>query len=249
MANKNISILLDAARAASRFLYRDYAELENLQTSLKGTQSFVENSRNRVLEKLRANLEKHYPNIIFSPEADNFNSINGYAILVDIISGINNFARALPYFGVVVTLVQGKENTIIAEKTVINLPIVGELYYAEKSKGAWLEKDNSGNTGSIFRIRTSANTKISECLLACENVQQAANLDQHFLSIRIFGCSAYQAALVAAGKIDCCVSEAHSLLNPGLELLVREAGGAAGIKNNLFFASNYHLHDKITEII
>ena len=58
-------LINEALREASKFLHRDYFELENLQSSVKSRRSFVDKAKIRVTENLQKSLTKYYKTIIF----------------------------------------------------------------------------------------------------------------------------------------------------------------------------------------
>ena len=60
------SLIVDVTRKASRFLQRDYFELENLQSSDRGTSVFCQKSYSKALQMLREGLSKYYKTIIFN---------------------------------------------------------------------------------------------------------------------------------------------------------------------------------------
>jgi len=133
-----VVLINDALREASKFLHRDYFELENLQNSARSIKVFVDKAKTRVADNLQKSLTKYYKTIIFDPtELDLSNlDLTGPIVLVDTLDGTYNFERAIPFFALVVTILTAKQGKISAEKVAINFPVLGEIYYAEQGKGS-----------------------------------------------------------------------------------------------------------------
>ena len=148
-----VVLINDAIREASKFLHRDYFELENLQSSAKSLRVFVDKAKTRVTENLQKSLSKYYKTIIFdSPELDlSALDFTGPVALVDALDGSCNFERAIPFFALVVTILTTKQGKISAEKVAVNFPILGDTYYAEQGKGTWLER-HSFNFGLLVEV-------------------------------------------------------------------------------------------------
>ena len=84
-----VVLINDAIREASKFLHRDYFELENLQSSARSLRVFVDKAKTRVTENLQKSLSKYYKTIIFdSPELDlSALDFTGSVALVDALDG------------------------------------------------------------------------------------------------------------------------------------------------------------------
>lgn len=245
-----IVLLTDAIRGASKFLHRDYFELENLQSSAKNTKVFVEKARIRVAENLHKSLSKYYKTIIFDNEELDLRALDfiGSAALVDVLDGVLNFERAIPFFAVIVTILTKKQDQISAEKIAINFPALSDVYYAQQGKGAWLERHSSNFASGAVRLRVSINNKLEDSLVSCNypQLELAKNISSN---IRIFESYAYQVALLISGKTDCSLFANKSILTGGFELLIREAGGQSYVQNDIFIASNYQLQEKLKQVL
>ncbi len=241
-----ILLLTDAMRGASKFLHRDYFELENLQNSTKGTKAFVNKAKARVTENLQKSLGKYYKTVIFDDENLDLQTLDfdRDIALVKVLDGAENFERAIPFFALVVTILSKKLDKILANKVAINFPILGDVYYAEQGKGAWLERHSSNFVNGAVRLRVSAINKLEDSLVSC-NYLQLELAKKLSSNIRIFESHAYQIALLISGKSDIAIFPNNLILSKGFELLTREAGGLSYIENNNFIASNFQLQEKL----
>jgi myo-inositol-1(or 4)-monophosphatase len=80
-------------------------------------------------------LQKKFPTYnIISEEAGEINKNSEYTFVIDPLDGTNNFVLGIPYFSVGIGLIKGGE---ILFGAVYN-PILNNMYFAEKGKGAYL---------------------------------------------------------------------------------------------------------------
>ena len=244
-----VVLINDALREASKFLHRDYFELENLQNSARSIKVFVDKAKTRVADNLQKSLTKYYKTIIFDPTDLDLSNLDltGPIVLVDTLDGTYNFERAIPFFALVVTILTAKQGKISAEKVAINFPVLGEIYYAEQGKGSWFERYSFNFGTGTIRLRVSVNSKLEDSLISC-SYQQLQLAQKISTNIRIFESYAYQIALLISGKSEIALLP-NKPITHGLDLLVREAGGLSCVKNNVFFASNYQIQEKLQKVL
>lgn len=241
------SLIIDATRKASRFLQRDYFELENLQLSEKGNSLFCKKSHAKALKTLKDSLSKYSKHVITDIEDIQKEGLTSTALLVEVLDDVKNFERALPFFGIMVTAISCKDGKISAEISVMNFPALGEIYYAENGRGAWLERIASNFTGAS-RTRVSGVANVSDTLVSIPS-EQSDQLGKKFHHIRYFNSHIYSLALLICGKIDAFVIPQSSVSSHGIRLFTLEAGGQSTMQDGLLLASNLKLHEKIKQVI
>lgn len=221
--------LLRAAQKAARGLVRDFGEVEQLQVSQKGPGDFVSQADMRAEEVIHRTLSEIYPNHSFLMEESG--EIKGkderYRIVVDPLDGTTNFLHGVPIFSVNLALeernLKGEFEPIVA---VTCCPLLGEIYYAEKGGGAWLERIN----GRTERLRVASRQTLAQSLLCVGSLKRhsdiAAILAPQCAASRALGATSIVLAYIAAGRLDMFV-----LRNPlrwdvsaGM-LMIQEAGG------------------------
>jgi len=244
------SLIIDATRKASRFLQRDYCELENLQLSERGTEGFCKKSYSKALQTVTDALSGYSQYIITNIDDVPKGDISGKVLLVEVLGDMKNFERALPFFGIMVTVISQK-NTVSGkftpEVSVINFPAFGEIYYAERGKGAWVERHASNFTGAT-RVRVSGVNNIENVVTAIFDNRNNESY-KNFQHIRMFDSYIYSLALLICGKIDAVIIPQALISSYGIELFTSEAGGQCADKNGLLLASNLKLHEKIKHVI
>jgi myo-inositol-1(or 4)-monophosphatase len=200
-------------------------------------------------------LKKEYPDFgVLSEESHSSTSITGYTWIVDPLDGTNNYTFGIPFFCVNIALVQN-ENILLG---VTYDPVRGELFQAEKEKGACLN-------GS--KIHVSTISSLQESLIGLDlgysqdrgrqMLDTVNRLWGQVHCVRLMGSSSLGLAYAACGRISLYF---HRYLFPwdiasGL-LLVREAGGEvvdwegepAGYRNTELIASNRGLQHQFLQL-
>ena len=171
-------------------------------------------------------IKKEYPtHKILCEEEGYFENSSEFEWIVDPLDGTVNFAHEIPMFVVNIAV---KKNDIIFAAVTFH-PLLNELFYAEKGKGAFLngsklsvtKTDNLDkailSTGFPYDLQNNPNnTK--------ENFMKILDLG---IPIRRIGSAALDLAYVAAGRFDAFFENSLSPwdIAAGL-LLVEEAGGS-----------------------
>ena len=252
-----------AAIKAGKGLLRDFAEVEHLQVSKKGTANFVTAADLRTEKLLHRELLKARPTYGFLME-EGGEIVGEDATLrwiIDPLDGTTNFIHAVPYFCIAIALEKklpsGKSEILAG---VIYDPLHNEMFTAEKYKGAFL----NGR-----RIQVSARKVLDESLLSTSAPRASRNgytratrimkaLTSQDVGVRCNGAAALDLAYVAAGRYEGCW---FTSLQPwdmaaGV-LLVQEAGGMVSeidgnenwLQTGAIMASNQLIHKKIEQII
>ena len=220
----NLNIMIKASEKASKFLIRDFGEVENLQVSVKGPLDFVTNTDIKVEKILIEELTKSKKNFSILSEETGFikNKDNKNIWIIDPIDGTSNFLHGIPHFAISIAL--QSENEIVSG--LIFDPIKNEMFYAEKNNGSYLNNK---------RIRVSKKKELDKCLFAT-NGKKFKDTDLHN---RKSGSAALDLAYVAAGRYDGYFQENLNLwdIAAGL-ILVKEAGG---ILNEVDLTKNENL--------
>ena len=235
----NLNIMIKAAEKASKSLVRDFGEVEKLQVSKKGPRDFVTKTDKNVEKILIEELSKIKKNYsILSEEIgkiENKDSENVW--IIDPIDGTTNFLHGIPHFAICIALESKKE--VISG--LIYDPIKDEMFYAEKSKGAYLNNQ---------RLRVSNKNSLDECLFSSN--QEGIKFSN--LNMRCSGCAALDLAYVASGRLDGFFHNKINLWDIAAgALLVEEAGGIVNdlVKfnpNNIDIrASSEAINDKMLE--
>ncbi|MFP3012322.1 MAG: inositol monophosphatase family protein [Rickettsia sp.] len=240
------NLLINALRKAVKFLHRDFLELEMLQKNSVRNEEFCKRSYLRLKTLLCEELQKH-TQYLFFPE-DQFDLNNNYesVFLINPIDSPNNFARSIPFFAISVTYLKRNQEVLTPTSTVIYFPALNEIYYAEKGKGAWIEKNNLNSNYQGLRLRVSDNVDLKNCLAIIEDVNHNDLEEIEVDNIRSFGSPCYGATLVASGKADLiCLSLLNFTLYYAFELLIKEAGGIIIDSTDKFIYSNRYITKKL----
>lgn len=172
-------------------------------------------------KKIFSILKKKFPEYnILSEETGVEDKGSEYTWIIDPLDGTQNFVLGLPEFGVAIALAKNKEIIM----SVLYFPIFGDLYFAEKGKGVFL----NGKKVTVSNIDTFSKATIS---LNFEHGMKKGNYDLDFavfLKCRIYTtrCAIFFASFVAQGKFDgAVVMGLYPWDVAATSLLVTEAGG------------------------
>ena len=152
----NITVMITAARKAARTLVRDFGEVENLQTSIKGVGDFVSAADIRSEEIIHDELMRARPGLwlVSARKAARKTARTRSAAGSSTRSTERRIScTAWPHFAVSIALEQKGE--IVAG--VVFDPIKNELFVAEKGGGAYMNDR---------RIRVSARKELTEAVLS-----------------------------------------------------------------------------------
>lgn len=207
----NLNFLITAIKKVGGSLTRDFNEIEQLQTSLRGHQEYTKAAIDRMNKALRAELQKGRPDYAVVTEAKDLPATPCF--VVSPLDGSLNFMHGIPYFAVSVAVVDKGQVT----SAVIYNPATADLFFAEKGCGAFKEGYRNHE-----RLRVSARKDLKDALLGMSDSRLADSV----AAVRINGALSLDLAMLAAGKLEGVVAQDSNLgaYAAGV-LLVKEAGG------------------------
>ncbi|MCW5581342.1 MAG: inositol monophosphatase, partial [Luteimonas sp.] len=156
-ASDELKVMVDAARAAGQGLLRRYGQLSELAVQTKaGPTDLVSIADEEAEGTARALLARARPSYAFLGEEGGAGggTDTTQSWIVDPLDGTTNFLFGCPLWGVNVAL--ARDGTVVAGVTYV--PVMDELFVAEKGKGAWLNGQ---------RIHVSARDSLIRSVLAC----------------------------------------------------------------------------------
>jgi len=211
---------LDAAECAgaiARGLYQ-----HNIEVRMKADKSPVTEADVRCENAIREILEVRFPTYGFFGEETVSRGMDAENLwLVDPIDGTKAFVREYPMFSTQIALMRRGEIVL----GVSSAPVYGELAYAERGCGAWL----NGNLLAVSRI-----SELESAALSAGNLKSLASSGQwrrygalvaKVNRIRGYGDFLHY-HLLAAGKIDAVIETDVNILDiAACVAIVSEAGG------------------------
>jgi myo-inositol-1(or 4)-monophosphatase len=260
-----IRVMERAARKAGQRLRRDFGEVEHLQVSRKGPADFVSKADMRAERTLYDELTQARPGWGFvMEEAGVIEGEEGKPrFIVDPLDGTSNFLHGIPHFAISIAVQDPRPDgkgwgDVTA--AVVYQPITDETYWAEKSRGAWLQD---------ARLRVSARSRMDEALIAtgipfsghgdfAEWSRIFGAIGPEVAGIRRFGAASLDLAYVAQGRFDGFWESGLSDWDTAAGcLLVREAGGFVSdfrgrslpIHSEQVLAGNDRLHSRLHKVL
>jgi histidinol-phosphatase len=209
-----------AAKAAEEVIRRYYQG--EYEIEIKPDQSPVTVADVETEKTIRSIILEAFPEHgFFGEETGKLNEDAEYNWLIDPIDGTKSFVRHYPFFSTQIALMKGDELIM----GVSNAPLFGEMAYAEKGYGAFLNDDP---------IRVSEIDVLAQSTLSIGNIATLAGTDSWSELGRIirevnrtrgYG-DFYHYHLLASGKIDLVVESDVNILDiAALSVIINEAGG------------------------
>lgn len=216
-----LTTALRAAQAAQQVIKKYYSG--DFEIQLKADQSPVTIADIETEKTIKGILLDAFPDHgFYGEETGKVNEDAEYNWLIDPIDGTKSFVRRYPFFSTQIALMKGNELIL----GVSNAPEFGELAYAEKGFGAYLNDQP---------IQASGYTELSKSALSLGNIASIAakpqwntlgGIIQDVQRIRGYG-DFYHYHLLASGKIDLIIESDVNILDiAALSVIVNEAGGA-----------------------
>lgn len=247
-----LTAALEAAEAAARVIRGLYQQ--NLAVQLKDDKSPVTEADVRAEEAIKAVLTQRFPGYGFFGEETGGSALDAENVwLVDPIDGTKAFVREYPMFSTQIALLRHGELVL----GVSSAPVYGELAYAERGRGAWLNERP---------LRVSQVDTLSLCALSAGNLKTLAagprwpaygRVVAQVSRIRGYGDFLHY-HLLAAGKIDAVVESDVNILDiAALVVIVDEAGGKftdlsgqpVGLGTTTVLATNSRLHAPLLQAL
>ena len=208
--SSNLNMLANIIKKAGMGLSRDFSEIEQLQSSVKGHEEFTKAAIERTESILRRELQKNRAQYPVISKGEKAPKTNYY--LISPMDGEINFMHGVPYFSISVTEIDNGK----AVATVISNPATAEVYFAEQGNGAFKE-----GTRNYERLRVSSRRELKNALIAV-NGKTVLN----DVTTRIYGATSLDLAYVASGKLEGIVSVDNDVTAiAGGILILKEAGG------------------------
>jgi histidinol-phosphatase len=251
MANSaRLDAALTAAAAAAELIRHSYRR--NIEVRIKADRSPVTEADVAAEGAIRDVLQKGFPDDGFYGEESAAERMDAECLwLVDPIDGTKSFVREYPMFSTQIALMRRGR----LELGVSSAPVYGEIAWAERGHGAWLD----GARLAVSRIDRFEDATIStgnlRALAGGPRWAALGRIVTRLDRIRGYGDFLHY-HLLAGGKIEAVIeSNIHILDIAALAVIVEEAGGRVtdldgaplSLASTGILASNGPLHESILE--
>ena len=240
LASALLQVMIDAVRKTGRPMMRDFGEVANLQVSRKGPADFVTAADVRAEQTLFELLLKARPGYGFLGEERGLieGTDKSHTWIVDPIDGTTNFMHAMPHFAITVALERhSPDGTSEIVAGVTYNPVLNELFWAEKGKGAHLNDQ---------RIRVSGRRDLADGLIAtglpflgrpghAQSIKDLHAVGQRVAGIRRLGSAALDLAWTAMGRYDAFYERGLQKWDvaAGLLLMTEAGGTVTGVSDDV----------------
>ncbi len=246
-SSPELAAALEAAEAAARVIRECYGR--NLAVRQKEDRTPVTDADLRAELAIRELLEARLPGYGFFGEETGREGGDDALWLVDPIDGTKAFVREYPMFSTQIALWRSGA----LQLGVSSAPLYGELAWAERGQGAWL----NGRRLAVSQVASIENAALStgnlRSLAAGPGWARLGGVVRRLDRIRGYGDFLHY-HLLAAGKIDAVIESDVSILDiAAVATIVEEAGGrftaldgaALGQGTTSVLATNGALHEPL----
>lgn len=254
---KELELAKKLASGSGVYLWDVFMNNLKINYKHKSKHEVVTEYDSRIEDNIIKEISERFPNHQYLGEEDGYgeNSESDYLWIIDPIDGTTNFTVKNPLFGISIALAYKGEIVL----GVIYIPFSKELFWAEKGKGAYVNKDK-------INVSKTDNLK-SAFITYCHgykdvNVKRMLKAYSHFkvesFEARQLGSAVVEFTWVACGRTD-------TIFIPGTNawdvasgaVIVKEAGGGVtdfknkewDIKSSDIVASNRLIHDNILDVL
>jgi len=241
-----LQIALEAAGAAAE-ISRNYYK-GNFTVTTKADQTPVTQADVECEQAIRQIILDHFPGHgFFGEETGTSQGDAEFLWLVDPIDGTKSFVRQYPFFSTQIALLHAGEIIL----GVSSGTMLGELAWAEKGRGAWLNDEPLQVSDIADPNRAAVSTGNLRSLARSDSWEQLGNLLGQADRTRGYG-DFYHYHLLASGKIEAVIESDVNILDiAALSVIVQEAGGIftdlegrqPDLATRSVLASNAKLHD------
>ena len=225
--NANFNLMEKVARQVGRRMLRDFDEIRQLQTSVRGVADFALRAHRRAESAIISDLGGTRPN--YGIRSAVFGRQEGKDPtrfwIVNALDGLENFCHGVPHWAIRLAL-EHKGEVVLA---VILDVISNDLFAAERGDGSWLNDT---------RMRVTNRRRLTDMLVAIDlptadhfpkdEADVVARICRKTGAVRSFGAPSLGLAYLAAGRIDAFYSPTSTEddTSAGCLMLV-ESGGLA----------------------
>ncbi len=219
-ASEHLKVALAAAKEAAEISRHYYSG--NFTVTTKADMTPVTQADVECEQAIRKRLLQHFPGHGFYGEETGKTEVGAdYLWLVDPIDGTKGFVRQYPFFSTQIALMHRGEIVL----GVSSGTMMGELAWAEKGQGSWL----NGRRLSISDIDDPDRAAVSvgnlKSLAGSDGWSSLGKIVARADRIRGYG-DFYHYHLLAAGKIEAVIESDVNILDiAALSIIVTEAGG------------------------
>ena len=243
-----LNALNKSVRVSGKKIIRDFGEIEKLQSSVKGTNKFVNVVKSNLNKDVTEILKKLRPDLTI--ESKNVNIKNCW--FIQTLDSTTNFSRGIDDFFISISL---KEND--------NINICA-LYNPIKDENLCFQS-GSGGYKNDYRIRVSETKKLNNSISSFFGTKTKTDgniilgeirqiMKKNNIETRESGSIMHEISLIACGKIDCLFfTELDKDIKNQISLILSETGGILDQfelkKEKIYMASNKYIGKIIKEMI
>lgn len=253
--NPNTQKMIAAARLGGTVLKNYFGQL--LETTQKSTVSdFRTRADLESEEAILGELIAQFPTYnIFSEEAGEVNNGSEFTFVIDPLDGTNNFVLGLPNFCISIGLMKGKE----LWAGVIYVPMIDQMYWAEKGQGAFLNDQRLHVNAESDIKRATITHNCGYTTPATKEMNVFSNMYARDVKRMMMNWApTFDFCMLAAGRIEGIIVNNIELYDFAAGKLITQEAGAKSTdfsgqpetnetNNHFILSNNTAVHDTLVE--
>jgi len=250
-ASEPLNAALEAAEAAAAILKAGYRS--GVAVTIKADRTPVTDVDIAAEHAILEVLSRRFPDFGFYGEETGRSGSGSTLWIVDPLDGTKSFVRGYPFFSTQIALMRDGEFVL----GVSSAPVYGELAWAERGGGAWLNGQ---------RLNVSSTNSLEDAALSAGNLKSLArssawprwgSVVSSLSRVRGYGDFLHY-HMLASGMIDAVVESDVSIWDiAALTTIIEEAGGQftdlagkpVGLATTSVLATNGPLHDPLLDAL
>lgn len=243
-----VNFTLNILNKSTKFLERDFAEIQMIKNSNHGLAKFIQHSYEHTKKSLATEFNKYSKDIIFAEDYRNDPEDLDEVFIIEPIDCITNFARGIPFFGLAILHKQkSNDDKLSSNASFIHFPVFKDIAYSFKASGAWLVNSNRNTQYIRMRVNETQNT-LKNAILVTDDFN--FKLDVENFNVRCLGSTYYHLMMFCLGQCDIFhTSYDNKVLSEIINLIVTEAGGSVIKLKRGYIASNFKLSEEIKGLV
>lgn len=252
-----IELAVEAALKAGAYLKESVGKVLQVEQKFGQETNLVTEIDKNSEEIIISMIRKHFPHHDFlAEESGSHNRESEYRWIIDPLDGTLNFTHGVPLYSVSIAVEE--RGTVVAG--VVYEPNLGELFTAEKGKGARLNGKpiHVSKVSSLIESMVVTGFPYTIQQNPDHAIEHFVNILMHAQGVRRLGSAAVDLCYVACGRFEAFweVTLSPWDMAAGV-LIVEEAGGRfsdfTGAPTSIYkkqvLASNALVHDKMVEVL
>jgi len=221
----------------------------------KSHRDFVTEVDEEIEKIIITHIRERLPNSKFYGEETGRQGEGKYLFVIDPIDATTNYIKGIPFFDVSISVYEENKNIL----GVIACPILGEIYIAERGKGAYLNGDriHVSDVRDLSKAVVGYNRSSHPLEIIESSKLILSKILDNAATLRIFGTGGLDYCYLARGCLDVCITPLAEPFHSAGYIIMEEAGAKVtdyqgkphDLESTTIVSANPILHSQVLKIV